>query len=138
MNDQTQISCIASCSDCGAPLSDDARSKSPGDPCPNCGSLARTFATGIAESITAHDLLDIKHRDPERPSKDKLRTHVITGQEISKASGRWMDKVRVIDKNNDYYRERVADAETGEVLRDVEEPLKAHFGRGSAKPKADQ
>ncbi|WP_147310660.1 hypothetical protein [Cupriavidus taiwanensis] len=89
----------------------------------------------IADSVTAHDFLDLKHKDPSRRSKDKLRTHIIAGREIAKSTDRWMDKVRIIDKNNDYYREHVTDRESGEVFRDVEEPLSRHFGRGTAKPK---
>lgn len=127
------MTCYARCLDCGRPLPSDAARKAPGDPCPDCGSIARTFDVGIAETITAHDFLDAKHKDPGRRSKDKLRTHIISGREQSIATGRWMDKERVIDKNNDYYRERIADAETGEVVRDVEEPLSQHLNRGSAK-----
>ncbi len=41
---------------------------------------------------------------------------------------------RFIDKDGDLYHERVVDVETGEVVRDVTEPLSDHRGRGSAKP----
>jgi hypothetical protein len=39
----------------------------------------------------------------------------------------------VIDGDNDLYGERVVDKQTGEVLRDVHEPLRLHKGRGSAR-----
>jgi hypothetical protein len=44
---------------------------------------------------------------------------------------------RVIDRDNDYYLERIVDPETGEVIRECEEKLSEHQGRGSAKPKGD-
>ena len=42
---------------------------------------------------------------------------------------------RVIDRGNNHYYERIINKETGEVVREVEEPLTEHQGRGSAKKK---
>jgi hypothetical protein len=41
---------------------------------------------------------------------------------------------REFDKMRDRYFEHVEDADTGEVLRHVDEPLSEHRGHGSAKP----
>lgn len=46
-----------------------------------------------------------------------------------------MRKVRILDRDNNRYVEKVVDPETGEVLRDVEEPLSEHQERGWAKPR---
>lgn len=56
-----------------------------------------------------------------------------SGSELSRSLQRFMHKVRIIDRDNDRYLEKVVDPETGEVLRDVDEPLSEHQGRGSAK-----
>jgi hypothetical protein len=55
------------------------------------------------------------------------------GDSYSWARDRWMDLVRVIDRRNDRYRESVVDQVTGEVVREVDEPLSEHTGRGSAR-----
>jgi len=40
-----------------------------------------------------------------------------------------VDKVRIIDKEKDEYHETVKDAITGEVIRDIHEPLSQHKSR---------
>jgi hypothetical protein len=54
------------------------------------------------------------------------------GHEYS-SRGRLMWKHRIIDRLNDLYHELVIDDETGEVVRDVFEPLSRHVDHGSAK-----
>src|ERR671914_91428 len=54
------------------------------------------------------------------------------GDELS-ASGRWVRVHRIVDRRRNFYYEKVHDPETREVLRDVEEPLTEHRGRGSAR-----
>lgn len=56
------------------------------------------------------------------------------GVDFSHRLQRLVQKPRLIDKENDRYRERVVDPLTGDVLRDVDERLSEHFGHGSAKP----
>ena len=45
-----------------------------------------------------------------------------------------MSKVRILNRKKDYYKELVINADTGNIVRDVEHPLSEHTGRGSAKP----
>jgi hypothetical protein len=40
---------------------------------------------------------------------------------------------RRIDRASDQYYEHIEDEETGEVVGHVEEPLREHLGRGSAR-----
>ena len=47
--------------------------------------------------------------------------------------GREVHVVRKIDRENRWYTERITDPQTGEVLREVSEPLRDHHGHGSAK-----
>lgn len=58
-----------------------------------------------------------------------------TGADWSHSLQRFVEKIRILDRDNNRYVEKVVDPETGEVLRDVEEPLSEHQGRGSAKPR---
>jgi hypothetical protein len=59
------------------------------------------------------------------------------GASFSYARRKWMDVEQVVDRRLNRYRKRVVDPETGEVLRDVDEPLTDHQRYGSAKPKRD-
>jgi hypothetical protein len=65
--------------------------------------------------------------------RGKAVTDLIEGQEYS-VDGILVDKVRVIDRDQNLYREVVQNADTGEVLRKVEHPLSDHRDRGDAKP----
>lgn len=47
--------------------------------------------------------------------------------------GRRVTYDRIIDKDGDLYHERVVDVATGDVIRDVTEPLSEHRDRGSAR-----
>jgi hypothetical protein len=56
----------------------------------------------------------------------------LRGNEFNTA-GELMLKERIIDRKNNYYKESVVNVDTGEVVRDIEQPLSEHTGRGSAK-----
>jgi hypothetical protein len=58
---------------------------------------------------------------------------LVSGHSLSVALGRFVEKMRLVDRKDDRYKERVVDPVTGEVLRDVDEPLSEHRGQGSAK-----
>jgi len=49
--------------------------------------------------------------------------------------GKFVKVLRVINRKDDKYYERVTDDETGEVTRECKQKLSEHWGRGSAKPK---
>jgi hypothetical protein len=70
-----------------------------------------------------------KHK---RPGKKKPLKEVFVGSQLRKAVGDYIDKRRVIDRENNWYEEYV-ETETGEVLRNVAHPLSEHTGRGSDK-----
>jgi len=58
-----------------------------------------------------------------------------TGADLHHKSGKWMHRDLMIDRENDRYIERIVDPETGSVVHECEESLKAHRGHGSAKRK---
>ncbi|MGX2030873.1 hypothetical protein [Methylocaldum gracile] len=66
--------------------------------------------------------------------RGKYDHEALRGQEFSEA-GHLMEKERIIDRKNDYYKELVINTDTGEVVLAVEQPLSEHIGHGSAKHK---
>jgi hypothetical protein len=64
--------------------------------------------------------------------RGKYEHEALRGQEYSK-SGQLMNKERIIDRKDNYYKELVVNADTGEVVRNVEHPLSEHKERGYAK-----
>ena len=59
-----------------------------------------------------------------------------SGADLHRATGRWMERDLVVDRENDRYIERVVDPETGKVIHVCEEPLSEHQGHGTAKKKS--
>ena len=57
------------------------------------------------------------------------------GQKIDlfQATGEHRQVDRVIDRESDLYFEKITDADSGQVVREVSEPLSKHRGRGDAK-----
>jgi hypothetical protein len=88
------------------------------------------IAVGLYESVRA------KKSRPVLRSKDRLRTDLFSGHDQSKASRKWYVKERIIDRDKDYYMEKLTDADTGEVVDFCEEKLSEHQSHGSAKPKS--
>jgi DNA-directed RNA polymerase subunit RPC12/RpoP len=128
----------ARCSDCGHPYPDseelagmhaDERPK-----CENCGSRAVTFELHASETVTMHSQIGLKQKRPG--SKKPLIEHK-EGDDLHRDSGRWMKLTRRVDRTREpaWYSERIVDPETDEVLREVDEPLSEHQGRGSSRPK---
>ena len=56
-----------------------------------------------------------------------------TGEDLHRKTGKWMHLERVIDRARNWYKERVTDPETDEVVHDCKEPLSEHRDHGSAK-----
>ena len=77
--------------------------------------------------------LGMKLKDPTRSGKQKIKIEQLVGDDLHRDSGKWHKKVRVIDRENDRYFEKITDRETGDVIHHCDEPLSKHFGHGSAK-----
>jgi len=103
-------------------------------PCPNCGETsARIIGPRMVETMTTMDSLAFKHKVP---GERKPVAEGFNGWEDSRdGSGRVVRKVRLIDRQRDWYEEVVVDARTGELLRECRERLGEHFERGSARPR---
>lgn len=99
-------------------------------PCPNCGSTTRIFNVEIHGTITLREKLSLKHK---RPGFKKPIYEEVSGDDLHRKTGLWSKLRRVIDRQNNHYKEEVVNSETGKVLRSVDHPLTDHTGRGSAK-----
>jgi hypothetical protein len=100
------------------------------EPCPACGSLDRAVTAGDTGKLRELTRLKVRKgllRQPELEIK--------AGDELRFSTGRWSKLERRVDRERDRYLEHIEDAETGEVIRHVEEPLSVHQGHGTAKPR---
>jgi DNA-directed RNA polymerase subunit RPC12/RpoP len=123
------------CQACGEIL--DEPTSTPVDersPCPNCGSKARHFEVVISGTIEVHEKLGLKAR---HGATGKPFLESVSGDDLHRKSGKWMTLERVIDRENDRYKEVVTDPVTGEIIHLCEEPLSQHQGHGSDKKKKD-
>lgn len=122
---------VIKCNKCGSVLSD-------GDPpknlcqCPNCGSKNIMYKLHLSDTARVYEQIRGKVK---APGKKKPLREFVHGDEKTKTKGIWVEKKRVIDRVNDWYEEKVADKETGEIYHNCSEPLSQHFGHGSAKYK---
>jgi hypothetical protein len=120
------------CTQCGALLVEPPRI---GDrqPCPTCGSLASAFGVTFTDSAEGHDSMRLKARHGD-VGKVKPYLESFHGDDYHRDSREWRQVSRVIDRDHGRYNERIVD-ERGHVVREVDEPLSEHTGRGVAKPR---
>ncbi len=121
---------LVACGSCGVPIDESADVPIEDRmPCPQCGSTAREFSVRLKVEAKAQVGLGFKQK---RPGSNKPIAEGFTGRELRKSVGDFVDKERLIDRENDRYREKVV-TDSGEVIRDVDEPLSEHRDYGSAK-----
>lgn len=99
-------------------------------PCPKCGSKSRHFEVLIQNELFFMSKLRMKGR---RGGKGRPFIESVKGDDLFKKINKWMKLERVIDRENDKYRETISDPETGQLIHRCEEPLSQHKGHGSAK-----
>lgn len=75
----------------------------------------------------------MKHK---RPGNKRPLYESIAGDDLYRETGQWNKLTREIDREKDRYRETIVNAETGEIIRQCDEPLNEHIGRGSDNPKS--
>lgn len=98
-------------------------------PCPQCGSTARKYFILSKATAKAQPGLGFKQK---RPDVKKPLVEGFTGRDLRKRDGDFIQKERLIDRENDKYREKIV-TDSGDIIRNVDEPLSKHRGRGSAK-----
>lgn len=105
----------------------------PRKPCPNCGSTARKitmqpFTAVVSGQATMSGIAFTA-------SKSKYFAKLWHKVETYRLNGRLQDVVRSLNKRTGQYDEVIVYKDTGEIAREVHEPLLKHTGHGSAKTK---
>jgi hypothetical protein len=100
-------------------------------PCPACGSTTRRFERFVEEHLTLRGSLATKL---VRGATGRVAQEQFVGADQTVADGTWTEKGVVVDYENDRYIERVVREHDGVELRNVDEPLSSHRGRGSDRP----
>lgn len=86
----------------------------------------RDIKIELSDSISVRDSLELKSFTG---AVKKFVAHIISGWFPSlrkDLSPEGVQKVRVIDRKNNRYQEKVIDVKTGRVIRDVDEKLSDH------------
>mgnify|MGYP005867416241 CR=1 FL=1 len=126
---------VTTCAQCKAVL-DEAPQTAPVSrwPCPNCGSLARSYHVLIQVNAEARGSLGQKAR---HGATGKPFLEQKSGDSFFHKAQRWVYRIMRIDRDNDLYSETVVDPATNEIIHRCEEPLSKHQGHGSAKRRND-
>jgi predicted nucleic acid-binding Zn-ribbon protein len=130
-NELEQVDCAA----CGYVFddTDEAMSIDSREPCPQCGATARKaharFEAELKPTSSLHGV-GYTGRKANWFAKFWSRT------ELFKLSNRYHKVERSLNKRADEYNEVIHDAASGELVREVHEPLSKHQGHGSAKKKS--
>jgi tRNA U54 and U55 pseudouridine synthase Pus10 len=123
----------AHCKDCNSTI-DEAKEATLGRlPCPVCGSLARKFEEAILETMTLGTDMQTKAFTAGLSRRKGLRFESKDGDSFSVSLGRFVKRYQLVNHEAKRYVKKVVDPLTGEVLRDVDEPLPDHQNRGSAR-----
>ncbi len=126
---------MVKCASCGKEIDEkEDIMESERKPCPNCGSIGRALVRIINENISIVDRFRMKMKGAllrrGRPSRE-----LIQGHDLHRKSGIWMLLMRLIDRENNLYHEKVISIDTGEIVHECKEKLSDHSGHGSAKKK---
>jgi len=118
-----------SCSDCGYELSELAYV------CPRCGGDKKTFHVSIEEKVIVREGLKFKAK---RPGKSKPYFESWNIPSLFNGMNKIVNRIRIIDRDNDRYKEVVSHYEDGRIIHECDEALTEHIGHGSAKFKKKQ
>ncbi|MFZ5522787.1 MAG: hypothetical protein ACOY9D_01715 [Pseudomonadota bacterium] len=118
------------CTDCGLPLESTPLVNGQYHPCPDCGSVRRTFGVAAEENATVRDGVGLKAK---RLGEKKPYIETLSVPSFSDKKQKVVHHERIIDRDKDLYFEQVTDYETEEVIHRNEEPLSAHRSHGTAK-----
>lgn len=105
-------------------------------PCPGCGATSRREIVSIEDRVELGEIIDAKHFEGGKSRTKGLKAHSIDGVRIGSDRPHFVRISQLVDKENDWYKKKVVDTKTGEVIRDVKHPLSEHRDRGSARPQA--
>src|SRR5437764_14424261 len=93
--------------------------------CPSCGSTARLFFQSCKGEVLAHSKLSYKGK---RGGRGRPFIEGVIGDDLFRKTQKWMRLERIIDHENNHYKEVITDPTTGKVVRHCEELLSKHQG----------
>lgn len=105
------------------------------EPCPKCGNTATVSYPPGQEFHIVIEGVQFKSKPPEG---GRWFYQGRTYHSHYKKDDEHHFIERFINRDNDHYYERIINKETGKVVREVEEPLTAHTGHGSAKKRKNE
>lgn len=105
----------------------------PATPCPVCGCVARSIPLRLDDGIRFNDGHRIK---AYRADSSKFFLDARSGPSYYRVGAEWHHVMRVIDRENDRYTEKVRVLSTGEIIREIDESLSQHTNRGGSKNQA--
>ncbi len=120
------------CKSCGEELEPRPSDGTP-SPCPKCGSNKRRVDLDCESTGVAGSMLATKAYEGGKSRTKGLKYETKEGDSYSTSLGRFVKVEQIVDHVNKRYIKRVVDPLTGDILRDVDEPLEDHTDRGSAK-----
>jgi hypothetical protein len=125
------------CADCGLEIFE-TPTLGNRTPCSRCGATARTGTAITTVKVGVAAGTKVKaYNSEKRPRKSGNAKKPYYEELNIPDRNRDLDvptwRYRVIDYLKNIYRERIHRTDTGEVLRDVSEPLKSHRDRGTAR-----
>jgi hypothetical protein len=96
-------------------------------PCPKCGKSGKRCEVKMVTSIGISSRVNLRARNKEKGFK-KYKKQIEQGQYVSGDPNlkKGVNLERVIDKGKDEYHEVIKNAETGEIIHEVHEPLSQH------------
>jgi len=122
------------CAQCNEDLSPHFNQSKPcNSHCHNCGSFLKRVELVFEDQFPVpKEMLDltVKESGKKRPVLEYK-----SGDEMRSSTGEWVEKLRIIDRENDNYVERVVHPDTREIIHSCDEPLSKHTGHGDAKSK---
>ncbi len=99
-------------------------------PCPRCGSLKRQFNLELTATVKSYPHLTLrgKHLRSGKPF-----IILKQGFDFFRLAQKWMTLIQIVDRENKKYKKIIIDPETGEIIRNTDEPLTDHIGYGRLK-----
>lgn len=123
------------CRECLAPRPSALLHAEPFPPCPDCGCATALVEVVIAEQVgEMHDSVAYAAYEDGKSRKKGRIAWGVAKRDWFHREGAWANVRRQFNKPEDTYEEIITYADSGEMIREVREPLSEHQGRGSAKP----
>lgn len=120
------------CANCAAEIDIGRDTSDHRVPCDKCGSNKRVHNISIVETLIIYDGYGTQAK---RPGENRPYVEDKSMSSYSHRLGKFVRHERLIDRDNDHYRETVTDYDSGEIIHHCEEPLSQHIAHGSAKLK---